>query len=385
MSKPFRARCLLGKATEISLELLVPPVRLPRLEWPSGGEKSMTSANWFLGLGLVLCTACTSASGALGPQGYEQSLTKYRVNYADASRRKFLPDDWALDNYTYDPAANKWHEKDGVQYRAVRRLDEDGDGTVSASEQYEENLFDLRFVHSRDGAVIWLKVHPMEADDASRDLEVILESYADGLEGTGLFEQSTLFGLEAAKARHYTTFTVKKESLSLGALPAIRGVIEIADVEKLRLDPAYRDTKAELIFAKVTYLEKVGISKPSSPRWPIVVTESAPTPDGAVSRVYSARRTGLLVIGYYDDAKRFDSHLADLHALVGQLVIPASAVPPDSAPPVLATAASVPTPAAAAAAPAVSAPAAGASAAAATAPTASATAASPAAVPAAAA
>ncbi|HYQ27420.1 MAG TPA: hypothetical protein VER04_09370 [Polyangiaceae bacterium] len=322
----------------------------------------MTSANWFLGLGLVLCTACTSASGALGPQGYEQSLTKYRVNYADASRRKFLPDDWALDNYTYDPAANKWHEKDGVQYRAVRRLDEDGDGTVSRSERHEENLFDLRFVHSRDGAVIWLKVHPMEADDASRDLEVILESYADGLEGTGLFEQSTLFGLEAAKARHYTTFTVKKESLSLGALPAIRGVIEIADVEKLRLDPTHRDSKAELIFAKVTYLERVGISKPSAPRWPIVATTTESAPDGQSHTVYSAQRTGLLVIGYYDDAKRFESHLADLHALVGQLVIPASAVPPNSALPELAKAASLPQPAA----PAAAAP--GASAAPATAP-----------------
>ena len=294
----------------------------------------MTNSRWFSSLGLVVCVACGgSASGALGPQGYEQSLTQYRVNYADVGRKKFLPDDWALDNYAFDPSSGKWHEKKGDQYRALRLLDEDGDGTISPSEKNKENLFDLRFVNSRDGAVIWLKVHPMEATDAGRDLDVILESYANGLEGSGLFEQSTLFGLTQDKARHFTTFMVKKQPIALGQLPAIRGVIEIADVEKLRLDPTHRDSKAELIFAKVTYFEKLGITRPRAPRWPVVSEDSVSHPG---MTTYKARRTGLLVIGYYDDASRFESHLPDLHALLDQVVIPESAIPPNSAALVLA-------------------------------------------------
>ena len=157
------------------------------------GEKQMTTSTWFLGLGvgltMVLCQACTPASGALGAQGYEQSLSKIQVKYSDPAQQKFLPADWVLDNYAYDPIKKSWSEKKGVQYRALRLLDEDADGTVSRAERRNENIFDLRFVNTRDNAVIWLKVHPMEPSAAGRDLDVILENYADGLEGTGLFEQ----------------------------------------------------------------------------------------------------------------------------------------------------------------------------------------------------
>jgi len=299
--------------------------------------KPITSSLWLLGLSLVVGAACAPAvSGALGPQGYEQSLIKYRLNYADAAGQKFLPDEWMLDNYDYDAFHKKWHEKKGDRYRAERRLDEDGDGTISSSEKKQENIFDLRFVNSRDNSVIWLKVHPLSPTYAGVDLDVILDDYANGLEGTGLFEQSTLFGIVHDKARHFTTFVVKREPTALGDLPAIRGVIEIADVEKLRLDTAHRDSKAELLFAKVTYLERLGIYRPSSPRWPIVVD---PSYKGSGPTTYCAQRTGLLVIGYYNDAMRFDSHLADLHALQSQLVIPESAVPPNSAPAAPATAA----------------------------------------------
>lgn len=300
-------------------------------------------------MGFVLCVACApAASGALGPQGYEHSLTKYRVNYVDVANQTFLPSEWLLDNYTYNPSSKLWKEKRGLKYRAERRLDEDGDGTVTPSEKKEESIYDLRFVHSRDNAVIWLKVHPLQPNYASVDLDVILDDYADGLEGTGLFEQSSLFGLEQDKARHFTTFMVKKEATSLGALPAIRGIIEIADVEKLRLDPAHRDSKAELLFAKITYLEKLGGGRPAAPRWPIVKQTN---PGGYT--FYSAQRTGLLVVGYYDDAARFESHAADLKALLAQIEVPASAVPPDSTPLVLAK-----PPAPAALAPATVAPAA---------------------------
>lgn len=290
----------------------------------------MALSKKILSLGFLTCVACTPTSGAWGPQGYEQSLTKYRVNFADASQKQFLPNDWRLDNYTYDSLSKKWREKDGNQYRAERRLDEDGDGTIGSNEKRTENIYDLRFVNSRDNAVIWLKVHPMEATQANLDLDVLLENYADGLAGTGLFEQSSLFGLAVDKVRHYTSFIVKKEPTALGNLSAIRGVIEIADVDKLRLDPKHRDSKAELVFAKVVYLEDLGFTKPNASRWPVVAVTSGS--NGQYVH-YKAQRTGLLVIGYYDDASRFESHLKDLHALLDQIVIPESAIPPNAEPP----------------------------------------------------
>ncbi|HEX2669271.1 MAG TPA: hypothetical protein VHM25_00285 [Polyangiaceae bacterium] len=321
-------------------------------------SKQMTGWRWFLGLGVVLFAFdCTPVSGALGADGYEQSLTKYRVNYADKARRKFLPDDWLLDNFAYDSSRGQWLEKNGEQYRAERRLDEDGDGTISRHERRSENIFDLRFVNTRDNAVIWVKVHPLEPAYAGRDLDVMLENYASGLEGTGLFEQSTLFGLEVNRARHFTTFTVKKEATTLGPLPAIVGVLEIADVEKLRLDSTHRDSKAELTFAKVTYRQTVR-GKSMLP-WPVVSRTGG---DQGTETVYQC--TGLLVVGYYNDAARFDAHVADVHSLLSQIVIPASAVPAGSSPRSLASAPpsavaptpapspAAPTPAAASAAPA---------------------------------
>jgi hypothetical protein len=283
----------------------------------------MSDTKWLLGLALVLSTACSPGSGAFGADGYEQALAKYRVDYVDRSAKKFLPDDWRLDNYSFDPQRSEWKEKTGDQYLALRLLDENGDGSISASEKHTENIFDLRFVNIRDNSVIWLKVHPLAFQDAGRDLDVILENYADGLEGTGLFEQSSLFGLKTDKVRHYTTFIVKKEPTALGPLPAIRGVIEIADVEKLRLDNKHRDAKAELLFAKVAYLQP--LAHRNSTQWPTVQSTDTIVP------ILQAKRVGLLVIGYYDDASRFESHLPDLRALLKQVVIPASAVPEPSA------------------------------------------------------
>jgi hypothetical protein len=272
----------------------------------------MTVWRWVLGLGVGLFgAACTPTGGALGADGYEQALTKYRVSYVDKAHRKFLPGDWTLDNFAYDSTYDTWTEKSDERYRTVRQLDENGDGTVSRSERSRERLFDLRFVNSRDGAVIWLKVHPLEPTYSARDLEVMLKDYTSGLEGSGLFEKSTLFSLEASKARNYTALTVNKEATTLGPLPAIRSVIELAEVR----------SKAELVFAKVAYLETT--KGETMLRWPVV--KRTDTPHG-IQTVY--RRTGLLVIGYYCNAARFDSHVVDLRALIAQIAIPPSAVPP---------------------------------------------------------
>jgi hypothetical protein len=259
--------------------------------------------------------------------GYEQATVKYKVSYANPTTQKFLPDDWALDNFIYAADKRTWQEKTGDQYRAIRLLDEDGDGTISESEHKAENVFDLRFVNSRDNAVIWLKVHPMAVRNSKRDLDVMLDNYADGLAGAGLFEQSSLFGLERDVARQYTTFVVEKQATTVGPLAAIRGVIEVAEVEKLRLDRTHRDSKAELVFAKIAYLHPVGAVFPKSSLWPVVQTSS----EGRLS--YFEKRIGLLVIGYYDDAARFETHLTDFHGLLSRLQIPPEAVPQDNAPP----------------------------------------------------
>lgn len=296
--------------------------------------------NKWCGLAVLgpLLVGCATTRGVIGPQGYEQTLVKYQVGYLDASKQSFLPDDWAVDNYARNSSSG-WDEKTKGEYQALRALDEDGDGEVSTGETQKESVFDLRFVNAHDNAVIWLKMHALTFADSQRELEVILDNYADGLAGTGLFEQSTLFGLKTDHARHYTTFVTKKEGITLGQLGAVLGVIEVADVEKLRLDPTHRDSKIELVVAKVRYRDKAPSSAPT-PYWP--------TEKSGLSTVDV--RTGLLVIGYYDSASRFASHQADFDALLTRIRIPSEALLPDNARPQIhdlppPPAASAPTPA----------------------------------------
>lgn len=276
---------------------------------------------------LGLCTGCAS-SGALGPNGYKQAKVNYEVTYSDPANQRFLPEDWALDNFVYDSAKSSWSEKKGNEYRAVRELDEDGDGTIEPSETKKENIYDLRFVNTRDSAVIWVKVHPLTPSTAKRDLDVVFDSYANGLEGTGLFEQSTLFGIEHDKARHFTTFVVDKRAVWLGPLACVRGTVEIADVEKLRLNAAHRDTKSTLLFAHVVYDEPLYGSQPAGAEWPVTREPE--------SKHKVLKRTGLLVAGYYADAKRFDAHVGEFESFLTHIVIPPGAVPDANGLPALA-------------------------------------------------
>ncbi|HEY1535146.1 MAG TPA: hypothetical protein VGF76_14060, partial [Polyangiaceae bacterium] len=134
--------------------------------------------------------------------------------------------------------------------------------------------------------------------------------------------------LDARQTRQYTTFVVSREATKVGPLAAIKGVIEIADVEKLRLDASHRDSKAELVFARIKYLKDMGENDGKS-LWPTTNKGS----DGIVHSYQE--RAGLLVIGYYDDATRFAAHLADFHALLSRLAVPVEAVPALNTPPTI--------------------------------------------------
>ena len=175
--------------------------------------------------------------------------------------------------------------------------------------------------------MIWVKVHPLTPSIAKRDLDVVFDGYVNGLEGTGLFEQSTLFGIEHDRARHFTTFVVDKRAVWLASLAAVRGTIEIADVEKLRLNPAHRDTKSTLVFAHVAYDESLFGNQPTGAEWPVTTDPK--------SKHKTVKRIGLLVAGYYADAKRFDAHVADFETFLAHVVIPPGAIPEANALPVV--------------------------------------------------
>ena len=83
----------------------------------------MSRMTWMLVVSaLGFSTGCAS-SGAIGPNGYTQAQAKYQVTYSDPAKHRFLPEEWTLDNYRYDTVKDKWSEKTGDEYRAIRRLE----------------------------------------------------------------------------------------------------------------------------------------------------------------------------------------------------------------------------------------------------------------------
>jgi hypothetical protein len=82
------------------------------------------------------------------------------------------------------------------------------------------------------------------------------------------------------------------------------------------------------VFARVAFNESIRDATADSARWPLV--------DDPVTGEKAYQHTGLLVIGYWSDAKRFDSHLADFNGLLKRLEFPASTVPPKNELPIVA-------------------------------------------------
>jgi hypothetical protein len=293
------------------------------------------------GLGLLL-VQCGPKAGVIGPAGFAQETYHYNVSYRDPVKKLFLPADWQLDNY-YDYFEGTWKPKEGPAYQAVREFDANGDGTISESEKNSEFIYDLRFTHTKDDGIIWIKAHPVAASDARRDLDVELNDYADGMAGTGLYAQGNLFSLEKLKARTYTTFVTSRQPIKVGSLTGLVGEIEIAEIERLRLDPKHRSGKLRVVLARFIYEEQdnspasatdqTGLAHIGVPGAPAITRDAGATKrqGGVVWRNGLAyrERTGLLVAGYYNTMSRFDEHVKDFDQILGQLSLTTGSSAPE--------------------------------------------------------
>jgi hypothetical protein len=275
-------------------------------------------------LGCLLLSGCVHNSGQFGATAYLQSDYGYKVAYSDAAGKAFAGGDWTLDNYFVDERGNSKPKK-GNNYEAKREFDEDGDGQISSSETSQEYIYDLRLLNGRDNGVIWVKAHPLLPTDAHRDLEVVLNDYADGLSGAGLYAQSNLFSIERVHERHFTTFVTAKSDVNVGDVPGLEGTVELAEVEKLRLDPSFRSAKVRVVLVKFYFYECNSHTRATRP-WPIV------THDGDSC----FQRPGLLVVGYYNTADRFSADLPEFEHIVQRISFPPGSLMDDVKPSVVA-------------------------------------------------
>jgi hypothetical protein len=259
---------------------------------------------------VALATVGCVSGGAMEEGHYRHAVFGYSVSYLNAKDKALLGPGWQLDNFRYSKQVNRLVEKDGVEYMATRIQDADGDGNISVSEQKSEPIYDLKLVSKLSGGVIWTKAHPLPRDQAERALDVMLEGYADSLAGAGLYAQGNLFSVERPAVRNFTTFVVAKTRGKIGSHDALVGTIEIAEVDKLKLDPTHRSSIVKLAILKLRYFEEVRTAASSS--YPIVV-------HGGRS---CHAKVGLLVIGYHESPQYFGAGEKEFLDLLARVSFP---------------------------------------------------------------
>jgi hypothetical protein len=272
---------------------------------------------------VVLASALACAKpGVFRPDGYHNELYGYSIHYSDAAARAFVSSDWVVDNYFAGPDGLPGKAKSDEDYRRERTFELDNGAKHTA----KIDIYDLRLVHKKSSAVLWVRTVVLEPRDRERDLRVLMQEYAEELSGTGFF--ATDVGKIKIGARQFATKITEARPTTLAGFEAFDGTIEIANVDQLRLDPASRSDMVRVIFARTPYVYSVE--------------------DGYTS----AKLPVLLVVGYLNNPTDFARQQPDFDRLL-TLVDGSSAVqaPQPGAP--APAAASAP---AASAAPAVPAP-----------------------------
>jgi hypothetical protein len=268
---------------------------------------------------------CATSGGTFNDTGYRQEAFGYQVAFRDAKAKTFAGADWQIDSHRHDTISGQLEEKTGSEYVALREEDLNQDGSIGFGERGEEPIYDLKLLNKKNNGVIWAKAHPFLPETAETDLEVILDNYVDALAGHGRYAQGNLFGVERAKVRNYTTFLVGKRLEKIGDRTVLTGTIEIAEVDRLKTDPAHRSGVIKLALVKIRCLT-IGNCRRENPdvnvesgkreldRWPIVDCR------GKKCRA----RSGLLIVGYYNTPAYFESGLSDLDDLLKRISFPDS-------------------------------------------------------------
>lgn len=268
-----------------------------------------------LGLGGA---GCAGAGGAWSTAGFEQKAYGWKAKYAPGTRGKLLGEPWRLDNWEPGMDGTTLEQKRGDQYDAKVWVDENDDGKMDFGETSTKPLFDLKLTNTRDNGFIWVATRELSPGMASKDLDVLLNDFGASLlaGGNGSLAGGKLLG-----------FVTTKKETRLGSRAAISEVVELASPDMVKADPQARTGKMLLVLSRFTYAEPIPTSTPT--------TETTENLDGSTTQTASPytpkprKRTGVLLLGYFNDMAHFHDHLKAFDDFLGRIAW----MPPSDAPP----------------------------------------------------
>lgn len=203
-------------------------------------------------LACFLGGGCTVSQGTLSQQGYYYEELRYWVRFHVPATMTFVNDEWQVDNWIRVPyTRTDWQRKSGSAYLGYRMVE-----SPEGEEPTEERVFlyDLKLTHKLTNGVIWSQSFALSQSQRHKQLDVLLNNYADSLSGTGLYGQGDIYSIKRAKLRKFAARLAWKRSLQRGPYLVLYGLIEVIDLERQRVDKAYEPERVLLAITRIALL-----------------------------------------------------------------------------------------------------------------------------------
>lgn len=239
----------------------------------------------------ALHTACVSTA-SFNDQGFEHKRIGYSLAYSNPADKSWLNESWKIEK-------NHLGEVDESDYGS-RRL-EATDAKGKKQTMLVRNA-DLIFKHKKTNGVISVQSFPLNEFMAEKKLDIVAKDFAEQMSGEYFIAFSGA-GYSVGKGRNLVTNLVSSQAGKLGAAETMEGVVEVANVEQLKLNPKHRLMRYKFFLARLT------------PENGWVDIEVMKEPKNNIEYRYPA----MIVILYSMDDAYFNDYVADFDGLVKQL------------------------------------------------------------------
>jgi hypothetical protein len=248
-------------------------------------------------LGATSCTPVTTK--AAFNDAHFSSGYGYDIAYRGGNKQ-VLPEAWRLDNYRFNQ--NQWLPKQQREYVTQYDFDDNDDGRIDR--RISTFTYVLRYEHRVRSGVIWLRNIPLPQTLRSKDLRVLMQSYIEELTRTTYERVRLGMNTTAIVAdRRYTAAIVEQGPATIAGQNAYVAALDIADIEQLKVAPAARSRRVQLILMRAPQDEVVDVKIDAE--------------GGRGTLGYPV----LVLAGYSNMPTDFAADLPDFHGFLGQLTV----------------------------------------------------------------
>ena len=245
---------------------------------------------------MSLLTLSCATVGKIEQTGFTNHNSGYAVAFLDQPTRSFLPKSWKIE-LTKSGQPDIEHNK--VLSEKFKSLD--GEKVL-----IKFNRFDLLFNHFYTNGVIAIQSIPLNQLKADKKLSILLKNLAAQFDG----EHSVSFDLtnnprvKFGVSKNWVSNTISFKERSDAGTQYAEAVIEVANSDKLKLDPNHRDKKIKMVL----------IRPPKDSSWWKIIQYRK-----AKKHLFTHKVPGLIIASYSMDHPHFDEHLGEFDALVSRI------------------------------------------------------------------